>query len=408
MPAIKYWLWLSSAAASPKTKKLILTYYEKDPMQAFFAPVGEFSAIGGINKNDLSDLERRDSDSADRILEACDVQGIGVISIQDAQYPERLKNIFAPPPVLYVKGRLPDIDSEAAVAIVGTRKATPYGIKMSRKLGYDLTKCGGLVVSGLTVGVDAAGAEGALRAGGCCVGVLGVPHEREHGRLAEDVAVIGALVSEYPPGTVPMTSFFRARNRITAGLSVGVVVVEAPEKSGTRLFVAEAAEQGKELFAVPGNADAVSCAGSNAILKEGAKPITDGWEVMCEFEGLFPGKVHRMGNNAAEPDYESAGVSAESRPKNTEKRQITPKKVIDKGKSSDYIDWQTQLRNLNEGQLKIISAIPEPRTHVDDIIEKTGLSPAKVLAGLTLLQLRGLVRQESGKRFSLNIKLNNE
>lgn len=406
MPAIKYWLWLSSAAASPKTKKLILSHYENDPMQAFFAPVGEFAAIEGVNKKDLDDLERRDPDRADRILEACDIQGITVIPIQDSQYPERLKNIFAPPPVLYVKGRLPDIDSEAAVAVVGTRKATPYGIKMGRKLGYDLTKCGGLVVSGLTAGVDAAGAEGALRAGGSCVGVLGVPHECERGRLAEDVSVIGALVSEYPPGTVPKTSFFRARNRITAGLSVGVVVVEAPERSGTRLFAAEAAEQGKELFAVPGNADAVSCAGSNAILKEGAKPVTDGWEVLCEFEGLFPGKVHRTDKRAAEPDFVSAGASAESRLQNTEKRQISPKKVIDKGKSSDYIDWKAQLKNLNEGQLEIISAISAPRTHVDDIIEKTGMSPAKVLAGLTLLQLRGLVRQESGKRFSLNIKSN--
>jgi DNA processing protein len=308
--------------------------------------------------------------------------------------------------VLYVKGRLPDIDSEAAVAVVGTRKATPYGIKMGRKLGYDLTKCGGLVVSGLTMGVDAAGAEGALRAGGSCVGVLGVPHECEHGRLGEDVAVIGALVSEYPPGTVPMTSFFRARNRITAGLSVGVVVVEAPEKSGARLFAAEAAEQGKELFAVPGNADAVSCAGSNAILKEGAKPVTDGWEILCEFEGLFPGKVHRPDRTAAEPDFEPAKKKLESSPKNVGIRQSVPKKVIDKKKTSDYIDLQTQLKNLNEDQLKIISAIPAPRTHVDDIIERTGLSPAKVLAGLTLLQLRGLVRQESGKRFSLNIKFN--
>lgn len=251
MPTIKYWLWLSSAAASPKTKKLILSHYENDPMQAFFAPIGEFAMIDGVNKNDLGDLERRDQDRANCILEACTVQGINVISVQDAQYPERLKNIFAPPPVLYVKGRLPDIDSEAAVAIVGTRKATPYGIKMGRKLGYDLTKCGGLVVSGLTVGVDAAGAEGALRAGGSCVGVLGVPHECVRGHLAADVAVIGALVSEYPPGTMPVASFFRARNRITAGLSVGVVVVEAPEKSGTRLFATEAAEQGKA-FCRPG------------------------------------------------------------------------------------------------------------------------------------------------------------
>ena len=401
MPAIQYWLWLSSAVAAPKTKKLILTHYDGDPMRAFFAPRGEFAAIEGVNANDLDDLERRDPARADRILAECDRQGITVLSLQDALYPQRLRNIYAPPAVLYVKGRLPDVDNEAAIAVVGTRKATPYGIKMGRRLGYELTRCGGLVVSGLTAGIDAAGAEGALRAGGGCIGVLGTPHECEKGRLAQDVAAVGAVVSEYPPGTAPVNSYFRARNRITAGLSVGVVVVEAPEKSGTRLFAAEAAEQGKELFAVPGNADAENCAGSNAILKEGAKPVTDGWEILCEFEGLFPGKLRRPGKTAPEPDFAPEENAADA----PQIRQSPPKKVVDKEKPSDYIDLQTQLKNLNEDQLKIISAITAPQTHVDDIIEKTGLSPARTLAGLTLLQLRGFVRQESGKRFSLKIKI---
>ncbi len=409
VPAIKYWLWLSSAAAAPKTKKLILARYHGDPMEAFFAPTGEFASIEGVNINDLTDLERRDPGRADDILDECARQGINVISMQDAAYPKRLANIYAPPPVIYVKGHLPDMDSEAAIAVVGTRRATPYGLKMGRKLGYEITRCGGLVVSGLTAGVDAAGAEGALRAGGMCVGVLGVPHECERGRLAQDVAAVGALISEYPPGTVPVSAYFRARNRITAGLCVGVAVVEAPEKSGTRLFANEAADQGKELFAVPGNADAFCCAGSNAILKEGAKPVTDGWEIMCEYEYLFPGKVAAPDKGAAEPAFGDGCEEGCEKPKNTVETvphlQKTAKKVIDKAKPSDYIDLQTQLKNLNEDQLKIISAIPSPLTHVDDIIERTGLSPAKTLAGLTLLQLRGIVRQDSGKRFSLNIKV---
>ena len=404
MPSIKYWLWLSSALAAPKTKKLLLERYDGDPRQAFYAPGGEFAAIDGVNSGDLEDLERRDLSRADYILGKCDEQGITVLTLGDAAYPDRLKNIYAPPAVIYIKGRLPDIDSEAAVAVVGTRRATPYGIKMGKRLGYEITKCGGLVVSGLTAGIDAAGAEGALRAEGSVIGVLGVPHECERGRLAQDAAAVGALISEYPPGTKPQNSFFRARNRITAGLSVGVVVVEAPEKSGTRLFANEAAEQGKELFAVPGNADADSCAGSNAILKEGAKPVTDGWEVMCEFEGVFPGKVRRPDDKRQEPDFEPEEKKPETGAGFAAFRESAPKKVIDKAKPADYIDLQAQLKNLNEEQLKIAAAITEPLTHVDDIIERTGFSPAKVLAGLTMLQLKGFVRQESGKRFSLNIK----
>ena len=404
MPAIKYWLWLSSAAAAPKTKKLILAHYGGDPMRAFFAPQGEFASIEGADARDLEDLERRDPDRADRILGACREQGLEPLCIQDAAYPERLRGIYAPPPVIYVRGRLPDVDAEAAIAVVGTRRATPNGIKMGRRLGYEITKCGGLVVSGLTAGIDAAGAEGALRAGGSCIGVLGVPHECERGRLAADVAAVGALISEYPPGTPPQTSFFRARNRITAGLSVGVAVAEAPERSGARLFVNEAAEQGREIFAVPGNADAASCAGSNAILKEGAKPVTNGWEIMCEFQGLFPGKVRRPEENLAEPKFAETPEDGEKTAAAAQRRENPQKKVIDKAGTADYIDLQAQLKNLNEEQLKIIAAITKPQTHVDDIIELTGLAPARVLAGLTILQLRGLVRQESGKRFSLNIK----
>ena len=404
MSAIKYWLWLSSAKAAPKPKKLVLQNYGGDPKAAFFAPVGEFAAIDGADKGDLASLEERSMEQALRIIDRCAAQNIQIVTLQDAEYPNRLKNIYAPPAVIYVKGRLPAVDEEAAIAVVGTRKATPYGIKMGRGLGYQITKCGGLVVSGLTSGIDAAGAEGALRAGGACIGVLGVPHELEKSRLAQNVASVGALVSEYPPGTVPQNSFFRARNRITSGLSAGVVVVQAPVKSGTRLFANEAAEQGREIFAVPGNADAENSAGSNAILKEGAKPVTDGWEIMCEFEGRFPQKVHRPGDKAmaVPPAFEeNTGSPSEKTEKEPENRA---KKVIDKKNGADYIDLQTQLKDLNEDQLTIITAMTVPNMHVDDIIERTGLPPAKVLAGLTMLQLRRYVTQESGKRFTLNIR----
>lgn len=404
MSSIKYWLWLSSADVSPKARRLVLSAFGGDPLTAFYAPDAELEAVEGLSPKDAAALERRDMDRAERILDECGRQNIEMLTLQDARYPNRLRNIYAPPVVIYVKGRLPAVDEEAAIAVIGTRKATPYGLKMGRNLGYQITKCGGLVVSGLTTGIDAAGAQGALRAGGAVVGVLGVPHEQERGPLAEDVASVGALISEYPPGTVPQNSFFRARNRIAAGLSVGVVVVEAPVKSGARLFAAEAAEQGREIFAVPGNADAENSAGSNAILKEGAKPVTDGWEILCEFAGLFPEKLREPGSGAMEaPPGTEEKTPASARPAG-KVRENAPKKVIDKQNRSDYIDLQAQLKNLNEDQLKIISAMTAPNMHVDDIIEKTGMAPAKVLAELTMLQLRGYVTQESGKRFTLNIR----
>ena len=323
--------------------------------------------------------------------------------MQDALYPKRLKAIWAPPVVLYVKGRLPHIDDEAAIAVVGTRSASAYGIKMSRQIAGEIVRCGGIVISGLTNGIDAAAAYGALSAGGVCVGVLGTAHEQQESELSYDVCQRGALVSEYAPGTRSLKSFFRDRNRISAGLSVGVVAVEAPEKSGTLLFTAEALEQGREVFAVPGNADAAGCRGTNGLLKDGAAPVTCGWDVMREFEALFPGKIRkdilpgRMEEKTPErpapPPSESGKSSVDG-----------AKKEIDKEKGGAYIDLREQLSALSETQLKIVSAIEKEPTHVDDIVEKTGLGTATVLTQLTVMTVRGIVRRVPGNRVALNVQ----
>ena len=152
----------------------------------------------------------------------------------------------------------------------------------------DFSECGGTVLSLLTTGIDEASAKGALLSGRPCIGVLGTSHERFRSVFREELRKNGALVSEYPPGRETARHFFRERNRIAAGLSVGVVVIEAPEHSGTRLFVQDAVEQGKDIFAVPGNADAENAAGTLSLLKEGAKLVTCGEEVLEEYELRFP------------------------------------------------------------------------------------------------------------------------
>lgn len=400
MSAIEYWLWLStSAKLSPRAKAVLLKHYGS-PEAMYEAPKGEITKLLGRRGEGAEDLEKRDLSSALRTIDRCKMQNIEIISIDDTHYPVRLKNIYAPPHIIYVKGRLPKIDEEPAIAVIGTRNASPYGIKMGRKLGFEIAKCGGVVISGLTKGIDAAGAEGALIADGKCIGVLGSPHELAHGKMAEELAVRGALVSEYPPGAGTCRQFFRARNRIAAGLSVGVVVVEAPFRSGTKLFVDEAVEQGKEIFAVPGNADCENCAGTNAMLKDGAKPVTEGWDVMSEFAKLYPEKIkrsiERIPGTCVKPEQNEPVV--------TEKTHKDTKKVIDKPDTTEYIDLKKQLEGLSETQLSIVSAMDREAMQVDEIIERTGLSPAKVLADLTLLQLKGCVSQQSGKRFTLNIK----
>ncbi len=396
MSALSYWIWLSNAELSVRTKAALMEHYG-DAETAFFAPAGEFAHIEGVSRADAAILERRDMSDTARIIEECQAQGLSVISYQDSAYPSRLRNIYAPPPVLYIKGRLPAVDDNAVIAVVGTRKATPYGLKMARTIAWEIVRCGGIVISGLTYGIDAAAAEGALNAGGICVGVLGTAHQDDAGVLYAGVAERGAVISEYAPGSPAQRSFFRDRNRITAGLSVGAVAVEAPEKSGTRLFVAEAAAQGKEIFAVPGNADAKMSAGTIDMLKDGAKPVTCGWDVVSEFEYLFPGKLRK----APAARGETRRIEAES-VENAPVLQKETKKVIDKENGRRYIDLKDQLRDLSETQLKIITAVDNGGTHIDDIIETTGLGTATVLAQLTVLEIKGYIRREAGRRIALN------
>ena len=229
------------------------------------------------------------------------------------------------------------------------------------------------------------------------MGVLGTAHQDDAGVLYAGVAERGAVISEYAPGSPAQRSFFRDRNRITAGLSVGAVAVEAPEKSGTRLFVAEAAAQGKEIFAVPGNADAKMSAGTIDMLKDGAKPVTCGWDVVSEFEYLFPRKLRK----APASRGEMRRIEAES-VENAPVLQKETKKVIDKENGRRYIDLKDQLRDLSETQLKIITAVDNGGTHIDDIIETTGLGTATVLAQLTVLEIKGYIRREAGRRIALN------
>ncbi len=376
MAALEYWIWLSAASVSPRAKAALIEHYG-DAEAAYYAPKGVYALIPGITAQEAERLEKRDRRAVNKILGACEEQNLRVMTYQDAAYPKRLKNIFAPPVVLYAKGKLPDVDSEALISVIGTRKASYYGQKMGRDLAYQICKGGGTVVSLLTNGVDAEAARGALLADGKCVAVLGTSHE-------------------YPPGTRSQRQFFRERNRIAAGLSVGVLVVEAPARSGTRLFASEALEQGKELFAVPGNVDAENCAGCLEMIQNGAKLVTCGWDVLEEFEGLFPGKLRDGGR-------ESAPLVPKLNQEKPPEPPTAEKKDVDKENEGDYIDLREQLAGLSADELAVVTAIEKQSSHVDDIIAKTGLPTAAVLRVLTLLTIKKYVKRNPGNYYSLNI-----
>ena len=237
MASLKYWLWLSSLPkVSLRMKHVLLDAFET-PEKIYFSESGEYSLVEGITRPVIAALEEgRSLDGADRILGDCERLGLRVLTIQDTEYPDRLRNICDPPLLLYVQGRMPLFDDEVAVAMVGTRRTSPSAAEMGEKLAYQMAGLGAVIVSGLAAGGDASAHRGALRAGGLTVGVIAGGHDivypRENRWLYQDIGVRGAILSEYPPGTDHRAGHFPERNRIISGLSLGVVVIEAPERSG--------------------------------------------------------------------------------------------------------------------------------------------------------------------------------
>lgn len=417
MSELVYWIWFSSLRG---LRTVLLREFLRrfgDPKAVFLAEERALSECGASAEELDRLLEQRELKTAGQIISRCGELGIGLLTMQDAAYPARLRGIPDPPCVLYVRGRLPDVDSEAAIAVVGTRRSTPYGDKMARELGYGITKGGGLVISGLAEGVDSCAAQGALMAGGRVVGVLGTAinevFPRFNAALFDDVAAVGALVSEYPPDAEGHRRFFPARNRIMAALSVGIVVVEAPARSGALITASRAADYGRDVFAVPGNADAPNSRGTNSLIRDGARLVENAGQILEEYENRFRDKLKPDGR------LEVPRELAEPKAPHSEK-PVRPKKaaredgegffklrVPVRGKTAGGVSGapklSRQLEGLNEDQLKIVSVMTKPSMHIDDIIDLSQLPAAVVLSEMTLLQIKGFVAQEGGKRFTLNI-----
>lgn len=205
MAGLKYWVWLNECRGLTNRSRALLLDHFGSPEDVYYADEAEYALVEGLSKKQLELLADKSTDGADKILGDCQRLGLRILTMQDADYPARLRGIFEPPCLLYVKGTLPAFDEEVAVAMVGTRACTPYGTQSAEKIAYGLAKQGALVVSGAARGIDSAAHRGALRAGGVTVAVLGngldVVYPEENAGLYRDIAATGALLSEYPPGT---------------------------------------------------------------------------------------------------------------------------------------------------------------------------------------------------------------
>ena len=392
MSALKYWLWLTELPGLTNQTRLALLRHFPTPEDVYYADPEEVLLTEGITREQAKLLEDKDCARADRILADCQRLDADILTIQDAGYPNRLRNIYDPPCLLYVRGRLPAFDDEASVAVVGTRSCTPYGISSAEKLGYGLAAGGAVVVSGLARGVDSAALRGALRAGGTVTAVLGngldVVYPPENQYLYEDVAAAGALISEYPPGTPPEGRHFPVRNRILSGLCLGTLVVEAPARSGALITANTALEQGRDVFAVPGPIDAPASVGCNRLIRDGAGLVSDAWDILREYEPRFPDKLRREGAK------ESPAVLGYQARQKTEPKPVPPSVSLSRNDLS-----------LTDDQICLLRTLTEEPMLVDDLVELTDIPTRRVLSALTVLEIEHLVTQHSGKRYARAVNL---
>ena len=337
------------------------------------------SSVAGLSARKIEDLVNQsknetlemvlkslDRDRIRKVLkaveEAIEKLGMVIITYWDDLYPEPLRAISSPPPVLYICGDgIGMLSREPKISIVGSRKCTHYGRNVARKLAEELATMNFVVVSGLAAGIDSAAHEGAALAGGT-IGVLGngvdVVYPSYNAKVYELVKEHGCVVSEFPPGTPPMKHHFPMRNRIISGLSLGVIVVEAGEKSGSLITARMAREQGREVFAVPGPVTSETSRGTNALIKNGAKLVQNVWDVIEEFPWLKLDS-NRVGGN--------------------KRNEI----------------------ELSEGEQRVLERIRLGDDTLDMLLTTTGMKMEEILTYLTFLEMKGLVKEAGGRYVAL-------
>ena len=316
-----HWIWFATRPGMNDREKAELMQHFQDAEDLYFAGEDAFSAVEEMTEEAVASLMDKNLTPAEEILKACAKGKIHILTYRDAGYPARLRNISDPPMVLYYKGILPEFDTLPLIGVVGTRQASGYGLTVAKRMGSQIAACGGVIVSGMAKGIDAFSMQGALSKGGMVIGVLGngadVVYPAVNRSLFEDTMANGCLLTEFPPGTPPLKWNFPKRNRIISGLCCGVLVVEAPEISGALITARRAADQGRDVFVVPGNIDVATCKGSNALLRDGAIAVSSGWDVVSEYAALFPGRVKNAQLHSAQtayPDEVAAAAETEKAP----------------------------------------------------------------------------------------------
>jgi len=347
------------AGVGPRLQQVLVTHFgsASEVLQASEAQLRQVPGIGP--KLSRSILQQRREVDAAAVLEQCRQHGIDVLTLKSESFPRVLREIHDPPAALFCRGRLIAADA-LSIAIVGSRHATGYGLAQSERLAGSLARAGLCVVSGLARGIDGAAHRGALQAGGRTIAVLGSGllnvYPPEHRELADEVIRHGALLSEAPPGAPPLAGAFPQRNRIITGLALGVIVVEASRRSGALISARHAMEQGREVFAVPGRIDSRMSQGCHQLIRDGATLVESAQDVLDQLGPLVESTVTDDGQTVHHP---------------------------------------AELQ-LNDPERQVLACIDAEPVTIDEVIAASGLPPQGVLATISVLEMRHLIRRHAG------------
>ncbi|MBQ8351000.1 MAG: DNA-processing protein DprA [Clostridia bacterium] len=420
-----YWIWLSRCCLynSGTIDRLYRIY--KSPRVIYETSMTELEeALGGKNA-DLVRMQDKDLSDAQRIMDFCMISDVGILTYSDPAYPARLRLLPDAPPVLYYKGKLPPFDGRLLISVIGTRWMSEYGKRMSFEIAYDLARAGTIVVTGMALGIDGVASAAALAAGGKTIAVLGsgidIVYPSEHQYLMNAIAKRGLVITEFAPGTPPEKRNFPRRNRIISGLAQGVLVIEGNERSGALITARLAAQQGRDVYALPGNADEENSHGTTLLLKNGAHPVSCADDIIKRYESLYGNRLnifnllkpttanvervistYRVSASKKAPAHhhkdkmrveQAAPPVAESKPiKHTPKAEKTPPV-----KPSPINE--EKLSKLDESFVTVYRAMPTGKAVTIDEICATGISAGQVMTALTMLELNKLVSSLPGGRY---------
>lgn len=392
--SLLYWVWLTIKPMMNSTK--ITWLWERFATIKDIYEETEYNDIAGIGDKEISELRNKDLTDARRVVEKTERAGAKILTFEDINFPDILRNIIDPPYVLYIKGEIMNWDRLLTIGVVGTRRCSAYGRLATKEISADMAKSGITVVSGMARGLDSEAAWAAIHSGGKTIAVLGsgidVIYPRENEKLYSEICEHGAIITEYPPGSEPLPGHFPERNRIIAGLSKGVLVTEAPSKSGSLITARIALDNGRDVFVVPGRFDDPQYKGSNRLIQQCAKLVMSAEDIIEEYpyavQLLKPPKIRVVIKTQTMPGYESEEASAEAKLiQNEQKISIESKKYA----------------FLKPEEKEIIEILIEENMHIDDIARRLGKPAGEINTTLTMLEIKALIKKLPGNNYQLKL-----